>query len=305
MYPTLIQFDEVAGLHTWGLMIMVAFLAAIVRVQRRVPSVGVNPDRLVPMYVLIVVFAILTARLFHFVFATPALFFADPLSFFSLQQGGYVFYGGVVGGAAAGMGFAAWQKLPVWKIADICATAIPLGLALGRVGCFFAGCCHGAEVDGSVDSVLLTMKGGQIVTLDSAPWLGLVYFPGVGVGSLHNVPLYPSQPWATVGALALAELLSWAWHRWRRFDGQITAMMLVLYAGLRSLLEAYRGDTVRGLYELGPATLSTSQLVSLGMVAVAIGIVVVRSRKGLAPETPWTPPTDDELDAALLADEEP
>ncbi len=303
MYPTLVEFGE-TGIHTWGLMVTLAFLVAVVRVQRRVPRVGVNPDQLVPMYVLLIAAALAGARLLHFVFAEPGVFFSEPTAFFDPSRGGYAFYGGVIGGGLAGALYCRARGLPVWKVADVCATAIPLGLAVGRVGCFFAGCCHGGPVDVAVDSVLLTLKGGQVVALDGAPWVGLVYFPGVGVGDTHNIALYPSQPWAVLGGLSLAAVLSVMWRRHRRFDGQIAASLFVLYAGLRSLLEAYRGDTVRGLYSLGPLTLSTSQIVSLGMVAAAVAVVALKWRGGVAPETPWVPPTDDELDAALLADDE-
>jgi phosphatidylglycerol:prolipoprotein diacylglycerol transferase len=56
---------------------------------------------------------------------------------------GFVFFGGLVGAAAAGALFAWWRGLGFVRGADYFAVAVPLGHALGRVGCFFAGCCHG------------------------------------------------------------------------------------------------------------------------------------------------------------------
>ncbi len=303
MYPTLYEAGEL-GLHTWGVMVTMAFLVSVLVVQRRVPKVGVNPDRLVPMYVLLIVAALLGARLLHFVFAEPALLFGNPAVFFDVKRGGYAFYGGVIGGGLAGALFCRARGIPVWKVTDVAAAAIPLGLAVGRVGCFFAGCCHGQPTRQAGGAALWSMRGGEVVLVEGFPWVGLVFFPGVGVGALHNVVLYPSQPWATAGGLILFGLLSLMWARMRRFDGQIIATLFVLYAGLRSLLESFRGDSVRGLYEVGGLTLSTSQLVSLGMVAVAAVITAVKWRDGVAPETPWVAPTEDELNAALLDDED-
>lgn len=58
-------------------------------------------------------------------------------------QVGFVFFGGLVGAALAGIGFAWLRRLSFARGADYFAVALPLGHALGRIGCFIAGCCHG------------------------------------------------------------------------------------------------------------------------------------------------------------------
>lgn len=58
---------------------------------------------------------------------------------------GFVFFGGLAGAALAGALFARWRGLDFVRGADWFAVAIPLGHAVGRVGCFFAGCCHGRD----------------------------------------------------------------------------------------------------------------------------------------------------------------
>ena len=85
-------------------------------------------------------------------------------------------------------------------------------------------------------------------------------------------------------------LLSWMWKKARKFDGQILAGMMALYPIMRINIEEFRGDTVRGVDYFG--FLSTSQLVSLGMLLVAGVIVVTRWRHGVAPETPFVPEED-------------
>lgn len=56
---------------------------------------------------------------------------------------GFVFFGGLLGAALAGYAFARLRGLGFTRGADYFAVAIPLGHAIGRVGCFFAGCCGG------------------------------------------------------------------------------------------------------------------------------------------------------------------
>lgn len=285
MYPTLFSWQGI-GVHTWGLMIMLAFLAACLVTSVRAPRVGVDADRLVPLYLVATIAGLGGARLLHFAMAEPELFFEYPWSYFDPDEGGFAFYGGVVGGVLAGALYARIARLPVLKLADVIAPTIMLGLAVGRVGCFFAGCCHGRAVGLAENGVLLRLPGGSIVTTDGSPWVALEYVKGVGVGAIHGEPLFPTQPWESAGAFVLFGVLSLVWRRWRRFDGQVLAAMLLLYAGLRSFIEEFRGDEIRGLYALGPATLSTSQIVSIAMLLAAAAVAVIGFRRGLAPEAP-------------------
>src|SRR5262245_57874750 len=57
-------------------------------------------------------------------------------------QIGFVFFGGLVGAILAGAAFAAVRRLDFVRGADYFAVAVPMGHAIGRVGCYFAGCCY-------------------------------------------------------------------------------------------------------------------------------------------------------------------
>lgn len=310
MFPTLLTFSQehglsfgpehfgapgVNGIHVYGLMIMLAILAAALVSNHRAAKVGIEPDGLVPLYLISCLVGVLGARLYHFVFAEPALLLSQPGAFFDFQQGGLAFLGGILGGVVSGSAYAIWRKIPLWKLVDVIAPTLMLAAAVGRVGCFFAGCCHGAAIDGAtVDHALLSMVGGQVVSLQDAPYLGLVFNPGVGVGAIHNVPLYPTQIWEIISGTTLFALLSVMWYRMRRFDGQILAAMLIGYAPIRILNEMYRGDTLRGVDKFGTG-LSSSQFVSLILIGLAIAIIAYRLPKGLGEEKPIVYDDEDEL----------
>ena len=288
MFPTLFTYQGI-GFHTWGLMVMMAFLAAFMLTSARGRRVGIDSDNLVPLYLLISIFGLLGARLLHFVFAEPESFFSNPLVFFDMGQGGFAFLGGVIGGVASGAVYALRNNIPAWKLADIAAAAIMLALAVGRVGCFFAGCCHGSiwhsrQEPIAIESILMTFKGGSVVSVGEFPWIALTFKQGVGVGAIFDVPLYPTQLLEIAAGLTIFTILSVMWKRFRWFDGQIIAGMLVLYAIARFNTERLRGDTVRGVDYFG--MFSTSQLVAIGMVLLAAVIVVLRFRAGVALEEP-------------------
>ena len=292
LFPTFYEHGGIA-LHSWGLMVTLAFVAAFVVAHLRAPRVGVDPDRLVPLYLVLTVSGMVGARLLHFVFAEPGVLSADPLAFFSPDRGGWAFYGGAIGGTLGGVAYAAAKKLPVLKLADVLSPTIMLGYAIGRIGCLLAGCCHGGLCPAPVRGTLLSLPHGDILSVQGAPFVALLFEPGVGVGSLRGQVLFPSQLLEIGTGLLLFGLLSLAWARWRRFDGQILAMLLVFYALARSFAEQFRGDAVRGLHAVGPVTLSTSQLVSGGMVVLAAVLVALLARRGVAPEQPFVPPDPD------------
>ena len=121
--------------------------------------------------------------------------------------------------------------------------------------------------------------------MEGFPYLALRFEPGVGVGSLRGSVLYPTQLMEIGFGLTWFAVLSAMWRWGRRFDGQVLAAMMVLYAGSRTWVEGFRGDSIRGLYEVAGIELSTSRLVALGMVAGAGVLVALRVRSGVAPES--------------------
>lgn len=65
------------------------------------------------------------------------------LRFFADFRVGFVFFGGLAGAALAGLAFGRARRLGFLRGADYFAVALPIGHAVGRIGCFFEGCCYG------------------------------------------------------------------------------------------------------------------------------------------------------------------
>lgn len=115
---------------------------------------------------------------------------------------GFVFFGGLAGALLAGAAFAAVRGLDFARGADYFSVALPLGHALGRVGCFLAGCCGGRPP--------------------------------------HPVPLYESAGLLLV-ALACRHLLADV-EGGTRPRGDAFRLYLALYGMLRLLLDPLRAD---------------------------------------------------------------
>lgn len=189
--------------------------------------------------------------------------------------GGLAYYGGFIGASLAAWFLLKRDRFPFWKAADFAGIGVPLGLAFGRMGCLLAGCCFGAECD--------------------LPWA--ISFPPRSPASEQQFkthvlssmsawshPVHPTQIYESAASLAIAAFcLLWVQPR-KRYDGQVFAAFLALYAVARFVLEILRRDDRGGL--LG---LSTSQLIGVALVVGAGVIHYRRSPRRVAVATAAAP----------------
>ena len=194
-----------------------------------------------------------------------ALVQADPWHWARLFEPGFVQLAGVSGAVGLGLLFlkraGVWSALPA--VADAAATATATGLGIGRVGCFLAGCCHGAP--------------------SSLPWA--VHFPESHVSG--GVAVHPTQLY-DVGTAIIAVVVWGLVRRQQRQPGTAaiaTALCLLL---ARFVTEFARGDADRGLW--GP--LSTSQWLGMAGMLILAG-VLWRRREPTATAT-VSPAADDD-----------
>jgi phosphatidylglycerol:prolipoprotein diacylglycerol transferase len=169
----------------------------------------------------------------------------------SLRSAG-VLLGGVLCGALAFAAYARHAGLPLWRLADAAAPPLALAQGIGRLGCFAAGCCYG--VPGSFCAV--TFRDSMAAAQTGVP--------------LH-VPLVPVQLVQMGTDLLLAAVLAALGHGRRRREGSLFWIYVLLYGATRSVIEIWRGDTVRGTYFGG--ALSTSQI--LGGAAAGLAAVML------------------------------
>lgn len=167
-----------------------------------------------------------------------------------LTYGGSVFYGGLLGGMAAGGVYWKRKGMPV-DFVDVMAVSVPLFHTFGRIGCFLGGCCYGIEC--SVGFVY-TQNPIEIAN-------GVRRFPVQLLEALFCFLLF----------LTLFTLL-----RRGLCKGKLLALYLAVYAVGRFLLEFLRGDAYRG-FVFG---LSTSQFISvLLLVGTAVFLCAGRMKK--------------------------
>jgi phosphatidylglycerol:prolipoprotein diacylglycerol transferase len=183
----------------------------------------------------------------------------DPARILSTIRSAGVLMGGVAFGIVAFLAYARRKGLPILRLGDAIAAPLALGQAVGRLGCFSAGCCYGTAAP----------DAWCAVTFGSAEAAART---GVPLG----IPLLPVQLFQAGADLAIAAILTGLWRRPIR-PGLVFAWYLVLYGAARFTIEFWRGDAARGLWFSG--ALSTSQVLSLASIVCGAVWVVAATRR--------------------------
>lgn len=239
MFPILFASGDVV-VYTYGLAMVVAALLAVGWAASFAPSHGpLQTRQVLELAVVSLAPALVAAKLA----VVPSAL--DPGSgglVDVVRSSGYVQVGGAAGLLAACL-YLRQRRLPVLAALDSVAGAAPLGLAVGRLGCFAAGCCWGAES---------TVGWAVTYTRPAARALA-----GVPLG----VPLHPTPLYLVAGSLGLFAAVR-ALAR-RRSEGAAVAAFLLGDGTLRLTTDLVRGDP-RGV--VGPLTVPAA--LALGFVAV-------------------------------------
>ena len=222
MLPKLIKFGDHFYIPTYGVMVAIAFLAGLAIAVRLAKRRGLDQEKVTNLAVYCALAGLLGAKLLMIVFDWPD-FSAHPSEIFSLStlMAAGVFQGGLVLAVAVAYFYMRRQGLPFLATSDAFAPGIALGHAIGRIGCFAAGCCWGKECD--------------------LPWAVTFHNPDANAltGVPLNVPLHPSQLYEMLSEAAVFAFLYWRFGRPHR-EGTILGLFLVLSSTMRFLIEFTR-----------------------------------------------------------------
>jgi len=259
MFPrllTLPEFDLLGyqigplTLHTYGVLLAVAFLVGLWVASRQARKAGLEASLVSDLAIYLLIAGLVGAKLL-LVIVEWDYYSQNMGQIGSILQSGGVFYGGLLAALPVAWWYTRRHALPAWQVADVLAPAVVIGQAIGRLGCFSAGCCHGRPTD--------------------VPWA--VTFRDIyatrAVGTPIDTPLHPTQLYEAFAALVIFLVLV-AMSSRKRFHGQIMLSYVALYSAARFGVEFFRGDSSRGTVLDG--LLSTSQFVGILLFLGALAL---------------------------------
>jgi phosphatidylglycerol---prolipoprotein diacylglyceryl transferase len=247
MYQYLLDHPPVS---TWGACLVAGVVLTWLWSRARARRAAVEPwliDLLVPT---LLTFGLLGAWLFGLL--TDALTAAPAHS--------SVLVGTLLVSTAAGITYALFAKIPLGILGDILAPPIALCIALGRIGCFFAGCCFGQVCAQPTFLTAVTFPPGSFAAVAQQR-------------SGPSLPVYPVQLYESAACLLLAAFL-WRWRPRddRGITGQKFLALGITYAAIRFCIEFLRADNppIHGL--------TFSQWGALVIAALAAATWLLRRR---------------------------
>lgn len=235
--------------HGYGVMIAVGILAASWLATKLCKEYKLDYENIDSFIIFVIVIGYAFSKLTYCLTVFDQ-FLSDPLSV--LGSGGWVVYGGILGGLLAALIWCKWKK---WKFMDYFQVLMPcvsLAQGFGRIGCFFAGCCGGAVTDA---------------------WYG-IQFPATSLAWNTTQRIIPTQLLSSAGDFLIFAFLMYNLKKGKHPE-DTGAWYLILYSVGRFLIEFLRGDLIRG--GIGP--FSTSQFISLFVVVLGAYMIWNRQRK--------------------------
>ena len=248
--------------HGYGLMIGLGFMLAVLIGCSRAKKMGFNEDHFFNMCVLVLIFGWIGGKILY-VIVEFGDFVRNPLSV--LGSGGFVVYGGILSGILTIYIYCRIRKIDFLNYIDLIVPSVAINQAMGRIGCFMAGCCYGRETDS---------------------FIGVVFPKGCLAPA--GVKLLPTQLFSAAGDLIIFFITIWYASR-KPLKGKVTALYLLLYSVGRFAIEFLRNDN-RG--NVGP--LSTSQFISIFIALAAVIFGIFLNKKGLEPVNAEDLKKDDE-----------
>lgn len=235
--------------HGYGVMIAIGILAASWLAAKLCKEYKLDYENIDSFIIFVIVIGYAFSKLTYCLTVFDQ-FLSDPLSV--LGSGGWVVYGGILGGLLAALIWCKWKK---WKFMDYFQVLMPcvsLAQGFGRIGCFFAGCCGGAVTDA---------------------WYG-IQFPTTSLAWNTTQKIIPTQLLSSAGDFLIFAFLMYNLKKGKHPE-DTGAWYLILYSVGRFLIEFLRGDLIRG--GIGP--FSTSQFISLFVVVLGAYMIWNRQRK--------------------------
>jgi len=259
MYPYIYIFNS--KIPTYGIMALIGILLMGTYVVKTLQKKGYNEVNLLMCLLSVALGSFIGAHIIYFLtqFGNFIILLKNItilnslkkiiLAFYSLF-GGWVFYGGLIGGIIAIIIYCKIHRIKSIEFLNVYAPAVALFHFFGRIGCFLAGCCYGIESN-----------------------IGFMFHHSE-MPHANDVTRFPIQLVESAYCLILFILLDYLYRK-TKFKDKTAYLYLILYPIGRFIFEFFRGDTYRGFLWI----FSTSQWISIILFIIGfIGIIKTRKK---------------------------
>lgn len=242
---TIIELGPIT-LQVWGLFVGLGFLVAAIVAAKYLKSRGGNPKIIYDLAALMLVTGLIGGRLGHVLFYDLPFYLDHPAEIFAIWHGGLSMMGGLLLSIIIGVWFLRKKKVDVWLYSDAAMFGLPVGLTIGRIGCFLIHDHPGTATDFI---------------------LGVQYPDGV---VRHDFGLYE-----VINAVAMVTVFIFLARR-RPSPGVFLGIFSIWYGAFRLLTDGWRLNDARYL------GLTPAQYLGLGLIVFGLVVLWIRRKRKLA-----------------------
>ncbi|HDP37355.1 MAG TPA: prolipoprotein diacylglyceryl transferase [Candidatus Atribacteria bacterium] len=252
--------------YSYGVMIALAFIMAILLAMKEAKRYGENPERVLDISLYVILGALIGGRL-GYILQYLDYYLKNPLKILYFRQGGLSFLGGFLVAYFLCWLYVKRTKISFWKYADIAAPSIAIGLGIGRIGCFLNGCCFG---------VVSENYGIEFPSLHMPPvYLQQLKDGLIASGSSCTLPVIPTQIYASLCGFLIFFILHWM-KKYKKYDGFLMLNFFILYSISRFTIEFFRFyENNYKIFNL----LTVTQAILLGVVLVSLVFMSILKKK--------------------------
>ena len=270
MIPVLFHLGPLT-VYSFGMMMALGFLAADYVIRLECQRRGFDPEYSSSIVIAAAVAGIAGSRIYAILDDLPT-YLADPKSMI-FSGSGFVFYGGMIGGVIGAYLVSRWYRISFGVTIDMCAPALAIGQAIGRIGCLLSG-----DGDWGLPSTLpwamaypraiVGWNSETVLKLDDHYRLVSGFFPGVRV---HPAPIYE-----TILYVGVFYIL-WSMRKTSQPPGRLIYWYMVLAGAARFVVEFVRINP----RVFGP--LSEAQLIAIAMMILGGVALLLTAEKDKRP----------------------
>jgi phosphatidylglycerol:prolipoprotein diacylglycerol transferase len=245
----------------FGLAVLAAFVVAQIVAQNEMKRRGHNPEPIGDLIFAAVIGSLIGAKL-YFVALTGDL---DTL----FSRGGFVFWGGLIGGIIAVTAVVMKRKLGFWRIADVAGLSIMPAYAVGRTGCWAVGDDYGRPWDGPL-AVRFPDGAPPSTARNMEEMFGIPVPDSVSPDTVLAV--HPTQLYEVTMAFLLF-LVLWRLRHHKHAEGWLFGVYCVMAGVERFVVEFFRAKDDRFF-----GMLTVAQVIALLFIAGGLAIMAARRR---------------------------
>ena len=245
-------------IHWYGIMYILALISALYMAKYIVKkdNIPISQKLLDDYFIWVEIGVILGARIGYFIFYVPdnSYYFTHPWQMFNpfidgkfVGIAGMSYHGAVIGFAIATILFVYRKKVNLWKLLDVVAIAVPAGYVFGRIGNF-----------------LNQRLVGRVTDVE---W-------GIYV---NGVLRHPSQLYEAFFEGVVIFLVLFFYRKYKKFDGELIALYMILYGFARSFCEMFREPDPQLGFIIGHFTMG--ELLSFVMIFAGFLIYIIKFRQ--------------------------